>query len=193
MTWAFFWRGCGPICLEPRCPAAPCLPSRPVGAVATLPGAAAAAPAPEGRTIAVYATGRARVVKPKEQTNTTVRAAVAGAHDKALPTAIANARGEADKLAAASGLTLGQIVSVEEQQFGVAPFFPYGFGFEQLGTFDPGRFCGDIRRPIFAPRKQGQRGPHGLRGRRLIGFRKRHVCRVPQVAVVAVEVTYAAS
>jgi uncharacterized protein YggE len=119
-------------------------------ALVPLPAVATAAPAPEGRTIAVYATGRARVVKPAEQTNTAIRRAVAAAHDKALPTAIANARGQAQKLAAASGLTLGEIISIEEQQLGV-PFAPYGVGFES------GKSAYAVRRTWPSTRTSGDR------------------------------------
>ena len=110
-----------------------------VAAVTLVPAAQAQAPAKS-----VTASGIGTVaVKPDDKTsNASIKAAVEAAEAGAQPKAIAAAREDATRLAAASGLTLGGIVSVSDVQS--APFY-YGPYFPYTGTFGPGKYCGTVR------------------------------------------------
>src|SRR6185295_18664352 len=103
-----------------------------------------------------------------------------------LDGAIATAREEAQRLAAAGGLTLGPLVSVSEPE--PSPFFggPVGSAYGAEGTFGPGRFCGQIRTPI---RRRDARGVLRNTGR----VRTRFGCRVPGEVAQTVSATFAVS
>lgn len=149
------------------------------------PAAGAQAPAPT-RTVTANATGRVTVDRNVAQNSKAIAAAVEAARNKAIPPAIAKAREDAQRLAAAAGLTLGPLVSVSEPQ--PSPFFggPAGAAYGAEGTFGPGKFCGRIRTPI---RRRNARGRLVFTGR----FRSCFGCRVPGEVTQTVTATFAAS
>jgi orotidine-5'-phosphate decarboxylase len=95
----------------------------------------------------------------------------------------AAAREAATRLAAASGLTLGGIVSVSDAP--VVPFY-YGPYYAYTGTFGPGKFCGRIRTPI---RRRTASGRLRFTGR----FRSHFGCRIPSEVSQTVSATFAVS
>jgi Protein of unknown function (DUF541) len=147
--------------------------------VALLP-ASAAAQAPAGRTVAATGVASVKVKAPSDRTHEApIRAAVEAAEEKALPRALADARGKAAELAKLSGLTLGGVVSISDAA--TSPYGPFGF----YGSFGPDRFCGTIRTAVF------KRGKDGKRHR--VGSRTRHTCRVPAIVTSTLTVTFAAT
>jgi hypothetical protein len=146
--------------------------------LALLP-ASAAAQQPAGRTVAATGVASVKVKAPSDRTHEApIRAAVEAAEEKALPRALADARGKAAELAKLSGLTLGGIESISD-----AAASPYGPFF--YGSFGPDRFCGTIRTSVF------KRGKDGKRHR--VGSRTRHTCRVPATVTSTLTVTFAAT
>lgn len=157
-----------------------------VGALACALPAAAAAQAPTAqRTITAVASGSVKVQRPTKLSSPTIAAAVEAAREQAAPLALANAREEAQRLAAAAGVTLGDLQSVSEQSFGPYGYGPFG-GYGTDGTFGPGKYCGTIRTAIF--RRTGS-------GRRIFThrFRKHFGCRVPPQVIITLSATYAVS
>jgi hypothetical protein len=146
--------------------------------LAVLP-ASAAAQQLAGRTVAATGVASVKVKAPSDRTHEApIRAAVEAAEEKALPLALADARGKAAELAKLSGLTLGGIESISD-----AAASPYGPFF--YGSFGPDRFCGTIRTSVF------KRGKDGKRHR--VGSRTRHTCRVPATVTSTLTVTFAAT
>lgn len=144
-------------------------------ALASAPAAYAQAPAPE---VEAYGSG-AVTPKPKDpKSNASIAAAVAAAYDRALPLAVADARTQAQELAAATGVTLGALVGVSNEQQ-PSPFFsPFG----QEGAFGPGRYCGTVRTPRFKT----------VDGKRVrVGTKTRRACRIPGRVTRTVKLTYA--
>ena len=120
------------------------------GATAVLllaPSASAQAPAP-ANTITAIAAGRVAVDRDVAQNSKRHRGRGRGRPDRAVRRAIANAREEGARMAAAGGLTLGALVSVAEVQ--PNPFFggQIGGAYGGDGTFGPGKFCGAIRTAV---------------------------------------------
>jgi Protein of unknown function (DUF541) len=158
-------------------------------ATATLLGAPAAdaqAPAPApARTITAVAAGRVTVNRNVAKNSAAIAAAVDVARDRAIPLAIRKAREEAQRLAAAGGLTLGPLVAVSEPE--PSPFFggPGGAAYGTEGTFGPGKFCGRIRTPI---RRRTASGALRFTGR----FRSHFGCRIPSEVAQTVSATFAA-
>jgi hypothetical protein len=156
-------------------------------ALLAAPAADGQAPAPAAsRTVTAIAAGRVTVNRSVAQNNRAIAAAVDAARDKAIPLAIAHAREEAQRLAAAGGLTLGPLVSVSEPE--PSPFFggPVGGAYGAEGTFGPGKFCGQIRTPIRRRNAQG----------RLVGTgrtRSHFGCRVPPEVTQSLSATFAVS
>jgi len=150
-----------------------------VAAVTLVPAAQAQAPAKS-----VTASGIGTVaVKPDDKTsNASIKAAVEAAEAGAQPKAIAAAREDATRLATASGLTLGGIVSVSDVQS--APFY-YGPYFPYTGTFGPGKYCGTVRTSHLKHLANGKT-------KRVLG-KSHRICRVPPNVTVSVSVTFAAS
>ena len=142
----------------------------------TAAPAAAQQPAVE-RTVTAVGNGVARVRPADRHDNASIRKAVNAAKRKVLPRALADARRDAGRLAAGSGLALGEIVAVAET--------PPAFSFydDTAGFFGPGRYCGRIRVSVLR-RINGER-------RRVV--RTRRVCRFPSSVTTAVSVTYAAT
>ena len=122
---------------------------------------------PAANTITAIAAGRVAVDRDVAQNSKAIGAAVEAAHDRAVRRAIANAREEAARMAAAGGLTLGALVSVAEVQ--PNPFFggQIGGAYGGDGTFGPGKFCGTIRTAVRRRDASGRlrtvRIPHALR------------------------------
>lgn len=145
------------------------------------PAGAQQAPAPTPSPATVTAVGTAQLTPEPEDRNdnASIRRAVEAARTEAVPLALKAARSRAVDLAFASGLNVGQALTVAETP---SPFFgPYP---QDQGTFGPGRFCGNV------PRYRIQRNAAGrIVKRTRIGTRR--LCRVPRV-VVSVTVTYAA-
>jgi uncharacterized protein YggE len=159
------------------------IPLAAVAAAATLTPAAARAQAPAtGKSVTAVGTATVSVKPDNRKSNASIKAAVEAAEKSAQPKAIADARTEATGLAAASGLTLGGIVSVSNAQS--SPF--YGpFYYPSQGTFGPGKYCGEIRTSHLKHLANGKT-------KRVLG-KKHRVCRVPPAVTEAVTVTFAAS
>jgi hypothetical protein len=154
-------------------------------ALVAAPVAEAQAPA-AGRTITATAAGRVTVNRDVAQNSKAIGAAIEAARNRAIRVAVGNAREEAQRLAAAGGMTLGALVSVAEPQ--PSPFLggPGGGAYGTEGTFGPGKFCGRIRTPI---RRRDARGVLRNTGR----FRTRFGCRVPSEVAQTVSATFAVS
>lgn len=162
--------------------------SAPLALSLTLLGAASAAPAlaadPPGKSVTAVASARAKVEKKGVARNSrAIGAAVEAARADALTAAIAAAREEGARLAAAGGLVLGELWSVDE--LAPTPFGPFGGGYGSGGTFGPGKYCGIVRTAVF------RRAPDGRR----IGTpgRQRFTCRFPAEVMQTVSVTFAAA
>lgn len=152
----------------------------PVVAALTL-----AAPALGAQAQSVTATGSAEVkVKPTDRhSSASIAAAVVAAEKQAVPQALIAAHAKALLYAQDSGLTLGSVLSVSDAQSGQIFVGPPGIE-GNIGPFGPGNYCGTVRRPIV--RKVNGR-------RKLIGFKKVHMCFVPAFAGSTLTVTYAAT
>src|SRR6185312_8458580 len=122
-------------------------------------------------TITAIGTASEKVTPKDPKDNQSIVDAVEVAHRASIPAAIQEAKGEGTALAAASGLTLGAIQSVDENINGG---FYYGYG---IAPFGPNKYCGDVTR-------SGKR--HGKRVRV-----KSHRCIVPPFVVTSVAVTFA--
>lgn len=153
------------------------------GAFVTAPATALAqAPAPE-RTITALASAAVPVIRPAHLSSATIAKAVDIARAKSGPAAVAHAREEAQRLAAASGLTLGALRAVSEQSG--FPYGPFG-GYGADGTFGPGKYCGTVRTAVF---KRDSSGRRVFQHR----FRSHFGCRVPRTATTTLAATFAAS
>ena len=124
-------------------------------------------PTPALDTITAGGTVQQRVKAPKVQTQKTIAAAVRAAQDAALPAALERARLQATRIAALTGVTLGAVTSVTEQNYG----------------FFSGPYCRVVRKPIVRRGEDGRRRVVG-RGPR------RKVCSVPPFIYESVSVTY---
>jgi hypothetical protein len=144
--------------------------------------APAALPAAAHADQTVTALGNAQIpVKPSNRhKNAAIKRAVDKAYAKAVPAAIADAREDAERIAAASGLKLGAIQSVDENVAQVG----YFYGPPSFGRFGPDQYCGTITRV------------HHVRDRRGVLHRvsrREHQCFVPETAAASLAVTFAAS
>lgn len=151
--------------------------------LAAIPATAASAQAPaEATTLTALGTGSVAVVRPARPSNATIRTAVRAARIAVGPIAVADARQEAERLAAALGLELGTLQSVAEQSS-----FPYGpyYG-SVIGTFGVDRYCGTTGRRVYRKTRGGKRVPTG----RIIS---RYHCRTPPNVTMSVSVTYLAT
>jgi len=149
------------------------------GCLAAAADAQQPAPAPDHTLVAV-GTGTAAVTPHDRKSNASILAAVRRADAKALPLAVADARADAAQLAAATGVTLGPLVSVSNSP-NTGPFFgPY---LPTTGTFGPNKFCGNVRTRSVKIDRAGKRhfGP----------FRTHRTCRVPTTSQRAVQLTFA--
>jgi uncharacterized protein YggE len=133
------------------------------------------------RAITTVGTGQVAVHPADASSDSSIQAAVNAAHQAAIPLALADARVEAQLIAQASGLSLGPLQAVSEQTNG--PFGPF-FGPFGPGRFGPGKFCGVVSTPIFAPARPGQR-------RRVVRVVRHRRCFPPPTDIVQLAVTFA--
>ncbi len=167
--------------------------SRAAGAVviASLACAAAAPGALQAQTpvpppltsVTVTGTGIVKPTPLNRKSNASIAKAVRDAKAAATPLAIADGRARAANLAALSGMVLGQLVSVSEGS-GASPVF-FGPFYGQEGTFGPGRFCGNIRRPVYRRTADGKR--------KRVAWRTIRSCRVPAQVSASLGMTFATS
>jgi hypothetical protein len=152
-----------------------------VSAAAVLAAPAAAqAPVPlaPARTIVAAGASSAPVSPANRKSNDSIKAAVDAAAEKALPAAIADGRKEAGELAAAAGVTLGELMTISN-----APLSPYGPFSYDLGPFGPSRFCGNRTTAVVRTDSTGRR--------RVVARRTRLLCVVPSRVTQQVTLTYA--
>ena len=143
--------------------------------------APAAAQAASDQTITALGTGQAKVKPADRHSNASIKTAVDEAYDRAVPRAIADAREDGQKIAAASNLLLGAILSVDEN----VASFPFYYGPANQGRFGPDTYCQTIRRVIHRRDRNGRL--HVVRTKR------RKVCHVPEFATSTLAVTFQAS
>ncbi len=136
----------------------------------------------EGETVAAYGTGQIAITPTDRKSEASITAAVAAAQALTIPAAVADARATAFKLAEASGLNIGAIITVEQQQ--ASPFFysPFPTG-RVVGQFN-GKFCGTVNRAIF-------RTVDGKR--KLVRRVRERKCFFPPFASASVEITFRAA
>jgi hypothetical protein len=148
------------------------------GSVTVTFGIVGGAQSSEGaRERSAPATGSAPA-EPKRRTSPAIRHALFAARFAATPEAARNARANVELAAEGSGLTLGPLFSIVEQQnfYGYEPV---------LGTFAAGTYCGTIRRGVV------RRDPEtGLR--RVVRRRRVRRCFAPRTFEVNLEATYLA-
>jgi Protein of unknown function (DUF541) len=134
-------------------------------------------------TITATGSGQSAVSPQDRKDNASIAKAVADAYAAALPKAIADAREDATALAQAAGLPLGALQSVSDgATTGTPYFFPFGSS-QVLGTFGPGKFCGNVHIPVFHTTKSGRRV--------VTGHHTRRTCRVPSSITRTVTLTFA--
>jgi hypothetical protein len=138
----------------------------------------APATADADQTITALGNGQAKVKPANIHRNASIKRAVDRAYARAVPRAVADARKDARQMAAASGLALGAIVSVEESE---APYGPY---YPELAPFGPGQYCGKVTRRVHR---------RDAAGRLHTVTRTRRRCFVPDFATSSLTVTFAAS
>jgi hypothetical protein len=171
---------------------APTLGLRRLGRVAALAAAALVAlPAPvlargapsgESKTVTAIGIGQVAVRPGDRNSNASIVAAVEAAEARAIPRALHEAREYGTEFVRSAGLTLGEVLAIEQTQLG-----PFGAFYRYpIAPFGANRYCGQERRPILR-RRQGARRP------RVVGFRRVRVCHAPRQAIVALTVTFAAS
>jgi hypothetical protein len=144
-------------------------------------GRATAQTPSSGKTVTAIGSGQVNVNPQDRHNNASNVAAVEAAEAKAVPQALADARGRAAALAKASGLTLGTIESVEETPPSPFGYFPGAYP----APFGKDRYCGDERRPIVRRDANGRR--------RVVGTHTVHVCRPPRFVLVNLSVKFAAT
>jgi hypothetical protein len=123
-------------------------------------------------TITAVGTAQEKVTPKDPKDNQSIRDAVETAHKASIPAAIQEAKEEGAALAAASGLTLGAIQSVDEN---LSNGFYGGYGF--YTPFGPNQYCGTVTRRV---KKNGHRVS-----------KKVHRCYVPPFVATSVAVTFA--
>jgi hypothetical protein len=132
--------------------------------------------AAHAQTITALATGQAKVAPKNPRSEASIKTAVRTATRLAIPRAVLNARAQAALIGQASGLLLGPIESVEQQQSIFTPYF---------GRFGPNRYCGQVPKRVRVTRGDGST--------RLVRRGTRRQCQVPDFATVTVSVTFAAA
>jgi uncharacterized protein YggE len=150
------------------------------GCLAAVANAQAPVAQPD-RTLVAAGLGTVKVTPKDRTSNDSIVAAVKAADAKALRRAVADARDQAAKLAAAGGVTLGPLVSLANSTSNGGVF--YGPYYGTTGTFGPGKFCGTVRTRSVTIGKDGKRHLGKLRSRR--------TCRIPSVVQRTVQLTFA--
>jgi hypothetical protein len=123
-------------------------------------------------TITAVGTAQEKVTPKDPKDNQSIKDAVDAAHKASIPAAIQEAKEEGTALAAASGLTLGAIQSIDEN-VNNGPYIGYGF----YTPFGPNQYCGTTTRRV---KKNGHRVS-----------KKVHRCYVPPFVATSVAVTFA--
>lgn len=140
----------------------------------------AAAHAASDQSITALGTGQAKVKPKHPNRNASIKRAVEKAYARSVPRAIADAREDAERIAKASGLTLGAIDSVDES---VSSPDAYYYG-PSLAPFGPDQYCATIVRRVHVRDAAGDL--HTV-------SRKKHTCRVPEFAFSSMAVTFEAT
>jgi uncharacterized protein YggE len=135
---------------------------------------------PPARTLVATGNGSVKPVPQDRDSSKSIAAAVAKASGKALPLAVADARQQAAALAAATGVTLGALVTVTNSGPSNSYFGPIFYGVD--GTFGPGQYCGTIRTRKVTTDAQGKRH---------VKLRSHRSCRVPATVQRTVSLTFA--
>jgi uncharacterized protein YggE len=138
-----------------------------IGAAMLFAAALPAAADAQKPTITATGQGEVKPEPKNRKIDVSIRKAVEVAHAAALPPAMADARANAAELAAASGLTLGPLVSIADAP---QPGYPFVYS-QQNGTFGNGHYCGKVRNFKTVVR-------NGAR-RRVVAKGTHTVCRVP--------------
>ena len=133
---------------------------------------------PDVDTVVSTATAQSAVRAPARRSNATIEAAVRAARARALPRAVAGARSEASALAAAAGLSAGDIVAIRRDSS------PLGYWDQDSGRFGPGVWCGRLY--------VGRRVVRRADGTTTRKSSFRHGCPVPKTASIRVTLTFAA-
>jgi uncharacterized protein YggE len=150
--------------------------------LAAAPAAAQSIPSTQAKSVTATGTGQARVVPTNRHSNASIVAAVSAAHVKAIGGALRQAHEYAVDYAQASGLTLGDALSVSDTQTQTNGW-SYGPGYgSSFGPFGANRYCGTTQQVVGRPVK-------GHRPK----IRKVHRCFVPALAYTTLTVTYSAS
>ena len=140
----------------------------------------AAAHAADGQTVTALGSAQIPVKPANRHKNSAIKRAVDRAYAKAVPAAVGDAREDGERIATASGLELGSILSVDENV--AQP--NYFYGPPPGGRFGPDQYCGTVTRLHHV------RDRHGVLHRVL---RRERQCFVPDTASVTLAVTFAAS
>jgi hypothetical protein len=129
------------------------------------------------REVSASAVGSAPA-EPKRQNSPSIRHALFAARAVATPEAALAARANAELASQGSGLALGPLFSIVEQQnlYGYQPI---------LGAYAPGTYCRSFRRSIV--RRDPETGV-----RRVVGQRRVRRCFAPRTFQVSLEATYLA-
>jgi len=147
----------------------------------TASSASAQTPAPPApHTLSVTGTAQVKPMPRDRKSNESIKKAVAKARREAIPLAIGNGQGRAVTLSKASGLPLGELISISSSTGATPPYFGPYFG--EDGTFGPGRYCGTVRRPITRRDGAGRR--------KVVGTRTTRQCRIPTYVVASVTLVY---
>ena len=142
---------------------------------------AAAAQGASAQTITAVGNGQAKVKPANPNNNASIVRAVASAYSRSVPRAIAAARADGQRLASASGLVLGGILSVDENVNGASGYY---YGPANFGRFGPNQYCGTLVRRVH--RRDSAGVLHTIR-------RKQHKCYVPEFAFSTLAVTFSAA
>jgi uncharacterized protein YggE len=149
-----------------------------VAAVCLCPALASA----QGRTITAIGTGVVEVRPADRDSNASIGAAIERAEEAAVPRAITDSREYGELIARTLGVTLGAVLSVDQNVQTGPIFYPPGL---TTGSFGPGQFCGRVSR--FVRRRDAS-------GRlRRVRRGSRRTCRFPARVQVSLAVTYAVS
>jgi hypothetical protein len=129
------------------------------------------------REVSASAVGSAPA-EPKRQTSPAIRHALFAARALATPEAALAARANAELASRGSGIALGPLFSIVEQEnlYGYQPI---------LGAYAPGTYCRSFRRSIV--RRDPETGV-----RRVVGRRRVRRCFAPRSFQVSLEATYLA-
>lgn len=133
------------------------------------------------QTIEASGQGQVPVTVSGTLTQAKIARAVEHARNAAVPRAFESAQLQATRYAAAGGLTLGAVQSIDEPPF--SPFGPY-YGGANVGRFGPQRYCGKVT----SVKRKTVNGT-----RRVVSRKTSFKCFRPDFVTVALAVTFAAA